>query len=256
MEIEIVVAVIGLSGIAISSILGSLGYFLKSRIESKKNARKVLYYLLEIRHSIRSSLVDPNESYKEFCEFMESSLAKRGLPIGRADVEPLIGPLLLAHFTNMINSTKPELNERLLESYENALSELSYINPVVAYRLRGRESLQEAINHTRQYATELESTLAAHGTETLAEMEKELLNFGKKVRKDTIKEMCSEIDKDVLSVAKICGIYDYYSCRKIIRSNPKLKSSMDSPEIHLMLDQMVAIVKNAVSKASFNTSPD
>jgi hypothetical protein len=180
MEIEIIVAVIGLSGIAISSSLGLLGYFLKIRIEYKKNARKVLYYLLEMRHSIRSSLVDPNESYREFCEFMEAALARRGLTIDRADVEPLLGTLLLNHFTNMINSTKTVLNERLLESYENSLSELSYINPVVAYRLRGRETLQQAINHTRQYANELESTLIAHRKETLAEMEKELLEFGKK----------------------------------------------------------------------------
>lgn len=249
MEIEIIVAVIGLTGIAISSILGSLGYFLKSRIESKKNARKVLYYLLEIRHSIRSSLVDPNESYIEFCEFMESALAKRGLITNRTDVEKIIGPLILTHFTNMINSTKPELNESLLESYENALSELSCINPVVAYQLRGRETLQQAINHTREYATELEPILIAHQAETLGKIEKELLDFNNKIRKDTVNEMCSEIDEDVLSVAKICGLNDYYSCRKIIRSNAKNKNLMDIPETHLILDQMVAIINNAAPKS-------
>jgi hypothetical protein len=65
--------------------------------------------------------------------------------------------------------------------------------------------------------------------------------------------MCSEIDKDVLLVAKICGFYEYYSCRKLTKSNSKHKSSMDTPEIHLMLDQMVAIVKNAASKASIGS---
>jgi hypothetical protein len=40
--------------------------------------------------------------------------------------------------------------------------------------------LQQVINHTREYATELESTLIAHKKETLDEIEKELLGFGKK----------------------------------------------------------------------------
>ncbi|CAE6927414.1 conserved protein of unknown function [Ectopseudomonas oleovorans] len=238
---------LALAGIALAALLSALGYFLKTRIEAKKSARKVLYYLLEIRFSIRSSLIDPAEIYKEFSTFTEKEFAKREMEIDRPTIERLIGPLMLGHFTNLANAVKVELDDKVLVPYEEALSEFSQINPVLAYKLKGREQLQKVISHTSDYNLALETTLKPLFAEENSQITQEIFELSRDQAKESAKSLCAEIDLDIIAVAKNCGISDYLACRKLISLPNKKNTNIDMPQLTKHIDQYAAIIKEQSS---------
>lgn len=244
MDIE---SAFALAGIALAALLSALGYFLKTRIEAKKSARKVLYYLLEIRFSIRGSLIDPAEIYEEFSEFMEKELTKRQLEMDRSAAEKVIAPLILGHFTNLSNAIRVQLDEKILAPYEEALSDFSQINPVLAYKLKGREQLQQVISHTSDYNSALEATLKPLFDEHESQMTQEIFELSRARNKEAIKSLCSEIDLDIIAVAKNCGIFDYLTCRKLISLPNKKNTSPDIPQLSKYLDEYAAMVKEQSS---------
>lgn len=244
MDIE---SALALAGIALAALLSALGYFLKTRIEAKKSARKVLYYLLEIRFSIRNSLIDPREVYEEFSTHMEKELTKRGIAVDRPAIDSLIGPLILEHLANIADAVKVQINEKILTPYEAALSDFSEINPVLAYTLKGREQLQQVILHTANYATTLEAVLEPLFNKEKSDVDSRLLEYSRLQNKDMIKSICSEIDYDIIAVAKNCGIFDYLACKKLINRPSKKNIETDIPQLSKYLDECAAMIKEQPS---------
>lgn len=246
MELEIIVAIIGLFGIAASALLGALGYFLKTRADSKKSARKVLYYLLEIRHAIRISLFDPADAYKKFGDTLEKGLLKRGIRVDRETTENLVGSMILQHFNNVAEASEVQLNEKIIEPYESALDEFSQIKPVLAYRLKGRERLQKVLSHTSNYSQQLVSMASLQLSSETNSSDARLLEYAKSQGKKSVSDMFSDMDDDILSVAWSCGIKEYFSCRALIRSSTQQPQiEFDIPQINEYLDECAAMIKGA-----------
>lgn len=127
-------------GTAVSAVIAALSYWAKTRHDRRRATRVVLYYLLEVHHlaqRIQFGLKDFPTRYISYCR---EALAKRGMTMSDSDAAAVSLGLqqIVRQFTTSESSV---LSAALAEPFEKALAELSREDPVLAFKLRGRDQL-------------------------------------------------------------------------------------------------------------------
>lgn len=252
MDIQILVSIIGLSGAA---ILSSAAYFYKSLAESKRSARKVLYYLLEIRYAINTSLIDPKLLYEQYISSCIEGLSKRGIPAKREELEPSVGHYIYNHLVNITDSVKTEIDEKIIAPYEHSLLQLAETDPILAYKLRGKERIQQAIIHTTQYTSTLESEFLPNLPPNTDEINTALKNFSSSQKYGVIKDIETYFNDQIIMVAKSCGLIEYLKCKKALKKPLNQTRNIDASDIDEMLGNVLDNLTAEIAKAHAQPVP-
>lgn len=236
--------------IAFAALISAFAYLYKNRMESKRSARKVLYYLLEIRYSINTSLIDPNAIYEQYISQCLETLSKRIGIINREQLELLVGKYIHEHFVNIAEPIRTEIDERILIPYEQSLLELAEVDPITAYKLRGKERIQEAITHTQKYSKTLESEILPNLPFANDNMNSALKEFSTSQHNDALNGIENCFNDQILMVAKSCSFVDYLKCKKILKSSIDQSSDIDFSELTNLLDELLEIYKAQLAKTN------
>lgn len=242
MDIENVLA---LAGITLAALLSAVGFFWRNRIEIKKSTRKVLYYLLEIRYAIHTSLLDPEQTYIEYIKDMSSTFETRKIKIDTEELSNLVGPVIKQHLRNINDTIRTNIDEKILAPYESALLELATINPVLAYQLKGKERIQELLSHNKNYISHLNTELLPNLFSGFEHGKQALANIGQSRHDQNAKELATELDKDILMVSKNCGIIDYLRCKKALKHSALATTKIDTSELNEFIDECLNALSNA-----------
>lgn len=136
------------------ALIAALSYWAKTRHERRRSTRTVLYYLLEMHHVVHR-VQATNESFKsEFIQEFRAALQSRGLALNDAEAASAMKQAspVLARFGRMqIESTVSESGE----AFSKALADLSREDPLLAFRLRGRDQLLLLRRKIEGFVTEL-----------------------------------------------------------------------------------------------------
>lgn len=243
MEIPVMAAWVGVAGLVVPSCFASAGYVYRTRQESKRSARKVLFYLLEIRHALKASLYNTEKLTAEYVEQALGIFDDKGIPIRNTPIlEILVRPMIGSHIENMIDANKPEVNEKLLDQYEKALLEFAEVNPVGAYLLKGREGFETILIHNENYM------------ETCAEMIFPLLEgnpflekvveLKEEVSSEASADLMSEMNAFVKGLSEHCGRADRKKCYKIINS----EDETDFSNVVLKINDFADTMKEFISE--------
>jgi hypothetical protein len=144
-------------GILITAGLGVLGYLLKLRLQRKESARTVLFHLLEIRQQLLIEQPKLDKMVDEFQSELHGILGERpNLKALVANQIPRehIAALLASMFDGLVRA-----DQKLLDSYENALFEYSRIDPLLTHRVRGMKLLPKVSENFSNVATSLIDTM-------------------------------------------------------------------------------------------------
>jgi len=248
MDPKITAALIGSFGIFLSASLAYVGFAYKSRLEIKRSARKVLFLLLEIRHETIRSMFDPKDAADKYFEYMSERMEEKGYPMGDADSNNPLREVITTHFENMFSAMKVDIHTRLLEPFDDSLSEFSTINPVLAYRLRGKEKLEKLISHTHTYEQNYKNEIESQIKQTW--LKDAIFNSTSDLKEETLAELVEDLDSDILILAKYCGFKDYRSSKKLLsNSNLKAKGFDFSGADHL-IDNVIAQIMEASKVAN------
>lgn len=237
--------IIALIGVVLAALMSSAGYLYRNQTEHKKSARKVLYLLLEIRHSIIASLFDPDEATNEYVIHYTKRLNKKGIEATPENFTDNLKGMVSVHFHNIVSSLKTDIEARLLNPFEEALFELAAINPVLAYQLRGKEKLEKLVAHTNQYQFKV--------TEQVENIEeawarKVMLELSSDFKKDALNELSDTLNKDVLTLAKSCGWLDYWKCKTALDKGTSNKNKYDFEELDIWIDKLLEKLVEAANK--------
>lgn len=138
------------------ALIAALSYWAKTRHERRRSTRTVLYYLLEMHHVVHR-VKAANDSFKsEFIEEFKAALRKRGLTVNDGDAAAAMKQAapVLARFGRMqIETTVAESGE----AFSKALADLSREDPLLAFRLRGRDQLLILHRKIETFLTEFET---------------------------------------------------------------------------------------------------
>ena len=210
----VIASLIGVAGLAFAALLSSIGYFYRGRVESKRSARTVLYLLLEIRHALGASFFNAEKAKDEYIKHYISRLKEKGVDADRRDHDLQIGSLVEDHFSKLAKASKTDIKERLIQPFEEALSELSQISPVLAYRLRGKEKLELIAKLNSSYLDDFKEGLINNIKEEWARTA--MLEFAQEMESEALKRMSENLDQEISILSKHCGWIDSCKCKGVL----------------------------------------
>lgn len=235
-----VAGIVGIAGIVIAALLSSFGYLYRVRLEGKRSARRLLYVLLELRHTIMASLFDPKTATEEYISHCSFKMNKTTTSPSNSQFPPELKELISQHFYNIIDATRTNIETRLLPQFEDALDEMSQINPVLAYTLKGREKIEGLISHTNDYQ---ENFLDLYSKAGVGEKVIEgMMNASVCLKNDAFGEIADGLDKDVISLAKFCGWRDVRNCRRVLNDGFNNDNKYDFAELDDVLETCMAMM--------------
>ncbi|MFC3150065.1 hypothetical protein ACFOEK_03415 [Litoribrevibacter euphylliae] len=254
LDVKVIVALIGVCGILITALLSSFGYLFKTRVETKKSARKVLYLLLEIRYAIINSLFDPEDAAKAYFEHLFKRIKEKGIPVEPSEIEGSMHDLVKTHFHNIISAMRTDIHENLLTPFEETLLDLATVKPVLAYRLRGKEKLEAVMSHTNNYLQSYEEKISEHiEQEWLQEV---LFSSSDELKEENISELIALLDEDITLLAKHCGFIDYRECRQALQKKKIEPHEYDFSELDVFIDKILIKIIEAANKSIQPTASD
>lgn len=210
LDTTIIAAAIGVLGTCLAALLASAGYIFKTRQETRRSVRKVLYCLLELRSALSSYRLDANDATDKFIKCAMQRMADRW-GMSATDCTDEVRTILANHFSNMILALRPEIDETLIEQLESALLEMAQSHPILAFRIRGKEKLEAALSLTKTYHETVHANVIAGINDELAK--EKISNVGRAFEADVIDHAIKRLNEDILQVAWTSGIFHYLRCR-------------------------------------------
>ncbi|WP_448553331.1 hypothetical protein [Thalassotalea montiporae] len=244
MDSKVIAALIGLAGISLGAFLGGIGYYLKTRAERTKVKKLVLYHLLEIRHFIKVSATNPNAIAQEYFKLCNKYFKSKGFS-DENEIPKEIVKLISGHLQNLFIAQKPKITKEFIELYENSLVELCKDEPVLAYMLKGKENISHLLEAQSLYIENFsEIEMFSSTAELKAFFSKEIddANFS------AISSLIEDLDNEITTVAKKCGIITRLECRKVIRNGISQEVSLDEKELTAAFDKLFQNALDAAAK--------
>jgi hypothetical protein len=221
-------------GGAASTLIAALSYWAKTRHEGRRATRTVLYYLLEVHHTVNRTHEVARSLPDKFMTVMRSSLQRKGVSITEAEwalAKTQVFPVL----REFMSAELVELLTTLRDPLERALAELARENPVLAFRIRGRDQITLLNEKIQKFAGSSVGTDAA----TMATFETFIRDVALKELQDAI--YAASFACDVLTLCKV-----HLSIRRSRRPLSEDDSEMEA-FIESMLANIGATNNNATS---------
>jgi hypothetical protein len=236
-DVKVIAAVIALFGVFLASVLSAGAYFYKVRVEAQKSTKKSLYYLLEIRYFILTSLFDPEKATEAYLEHYSEHLSAKGIRLTRQDFEDSLVDLIRGHFENIITTLKAKVENDLVQPYEESLLELATINPVLAYSLKGREKLGELLSQAKSYSESVpENINIPEGMEWLTDM---MPDISTEMSGKAVEESLSQLEDDITALAKTCGRHTYKNTKEMLKKRLAFDDKDTFSELDSYMDHVI-----------------
>lgn len=137
-----------------STLTAVFAYLYKVRSDSKKDARYVLYLLLDFRKVLLSYKLQMDKAGDAAAVAASEALKKSGGEVSAEDLEE--AKLVLGQFYGDLNSIMFRYKDQLFtERFEQALSELAKTDPLRAYRIRSHRFMVEMAGAQEQFLNEV-----------------------------------------------------------------------------------------------------
>ncbi len=195
--------ILPLIGVALGWLLAESGKIFTDKRQDKRKLKKLLFFLLELRHHFAKEL-SIEIGLDKYLETMKSKLATK-LGVDKNDSEFNLGidawkPIL----QQLLIKTMKQNNkfEYLSENIDKIFIDLAEIFPILAYDLNGQHNIKERLNRVDNYFNEIKSM-----TDEIPFDLKQWINpkLTKELLKDldeSIEKIAKQIDKKTLTLSK------------------------------------------------------
>ncbi|WP_206483421.1 hypothetical protein [Thalassotalea sp. G2M2-11] len=235
--------VASLAGVSVGALLGGIGYYLKSRSERLKAKRTVLFHLLEIRHLLVTSNIDPNDIADKYIEYSEAYFNKIGLPEEEKMPAELVN-MIKDHLCRIVSTQRPKIDEDFIKSYETSLKELCKDEPVLAFRLKGLDNVNSLLDAQEAYESNVSNSEFFSQVSTLKEHMSEQL---KNANFSAMSKLIDGYNEDILNVSWSCDLVTWYKCRKIVKAKVSneicFKETGLDKELDNMFQELLSVLK-------------
>lgn len=123
----------------------ALGYLYKQSFERRKITRVTLYYLLEMHHRLARCNYGLSRFSEDYTLKIENRLAKQGRSFGCGEREKFLQvteKMMQAFMLRQLDGIQKELSE----PYRTSLAALAKEDPILAFELKGKESIEGLVS--------------------------------------------------------------------------------------------------------------
>lgn len=234
---------LGAAGTAFSAFIAACGYWFKLLRDRRRTTRHVLYYLLELRHRLSAVVALTAHFPDDYLTAASRSLKELGIELSDSDSLDLARALRIM-LRDFATSNLEKLSREILVPYEAALLELAKDDPVLAFMLKGRESLSGPTKLIESIQKPLGSDLdPGLKDELLAQLE------GK-----ARKEMLNDMEAVVQLVARRCGVFTGYRVKRLIKEQTEARKTVTSGTgVTEIIHEMVQHAAPAIARKNQNS---
>jgi hypothetical protein len=252
MDAKVIASIIALVGVAIAALLSASGYLYRVRADRKKTSKHVLYYLLEIRHALKTNLFDGNKAAQDYLSCCRVHLKSKGIKDNDSSIYSKLTKLIGTHFNSIAAECRSKMGEDFIKPFESALIELSKDKPVLAHTLKGKEQLHNLISLNDSYCASIKDIENFPSSGIADEI---LPNELSKAQFDAVETLIKDIDADILEVSKNCDRTTYKQCQKIL--SQKLEKDVNFTELGLekFLDSILEKFVEAIEEQQKQSTP-
>ncbi|GAA80109.1 hypothetical protein [Pseudoalteromonas sp. BSi20495] len=152
---KIIAALITAATALIIASTGAFAFFYRSRRDDKRNAKKVLFLLLEVRHAIKLKTLPIDEVAKEYCDYAAKKLSsftpeESSISIDNFDLRSIEKQL-----SEQLASIEESLTDSVIPALNDKLTDLAEDNPILAFKIRGRDNFLKLFETSKTQITNL-----------------------------------------------------------------------------------------------------
>jgi hypothetical protein len=211
-----------------SALLAAVSYWAKTTHERRRVTRTVLFYLLELHHHVSRTLIAVTIIDQVLLSEFRTALAAKGLTLNEAEGEVAL-TLAMPIFEKFgLEEIKSAVTETAA-AYEKALADLARENPILAFRLRGRDQAALLGNRMRGFVS-VAGAVPSGQPQPLAA---EIAQFDRMF----LKLSAEELRNAIRATAWGCDLLTHIKVWFLIRASEKESDS--SPELRQVVRRLV-----------------
>lgn len=193
MSDTLIASITSVVSLSIGWLLNEFGSWFKERRENKRISKNVLYHLLEIHYSIRK--LDISKEINAISEITMRAIPKEehieGLKDGLNKVyQTMLGSLLEQNVSE-------ELDD-LEDDYLNSVESLSTIDPVLAYRLKGKTKILQGFDIINQSINNLQKIVGEMDATSIQQQEAMI----SMLKPEILQKLITDIEEEIIDIAK------------------------------------------------------
>lgn len=184
-------------GVIVGACVSAIGYFVRTREERLRNLRRCLFALLEIWNDLRrSSLIDLDMWINTFLNEAEKRYPGEQVT---AEAEALYKNLLRPYVAELLSMLPTSSSQQNQEIFAAAINTLSQEEPLLAYKLNGRQDLKATLSALDQYCLNAQRVLPTLVSDPNAGPFYEALVGN--LNRASVKETIADLEKDILAIS-------------------------------------------------------
>nr|WP_024593200.1 hypothetical protein [Pseudoalteromonas sp. TB13] len=201
-DTKIIAALITAATALIIASTGAFAFFYRSRRDDKRNAKKVLFLLLEVRHAIKLKTLPIDEVAQEYCDYAAKKLSSFAPEESNISIENLDLQPIKKQLSEQLASIEESLTDSVIPTLNDKLTDLAEDNPILAFKIRGRDNFLKLFETSKTQIT----NLAIPNTGLPTDIEKVFLERIAKITLIRVaKESNRHIDDAIHKIARYCG---------------------------------------------------
>ncbi|MEM6509814.1 hypothetical protein [Pseudoalteromonas sp. S1688] len=217
-DTKIIAAIIAAIITLTIALTSAIAFFYRASRDNKRNAKKVLFLLLEVRHAIKLKTLPIDEVAKEYCEYAAKKFNSFTTEEVNISTDNFDLQLIKSQLSEQLASIEESLTDSVIPALNDKLTDLAEDNPILAFKIRGRDNFLKLFEISKTQLT----NLAIPNTGLPSDIEKALLERLAKIMLVRVaKESNQHIDDAIYEIARYCG-------RSQLRKWQKLKQETAS----------------------------
>lgn len=219
-----------LVSVALGWFLNELGQWLRTRKEDKKTKKQVLFYLLET-HFIFIQL-DTFEIKELLNKKALSFIPKEDQT---EELKLQIDQLFARTLKGLSQENVSDKLDQIEEQYSYAVAELAKVDPITAYRLKGKTKILETMEMLHDHFEELKGNFP--GDEDI--FEKQIAITMDEVEPTVFIENLKEIENEIKSIAFSINFWTWIEAKKTLRRMKNRVKNEGEERIDSLLEKLI-----------------
>lgn len=202
--------------VLIPLLAASIAYLIRTNTEQTRVVKKVLYYLLEIRHKTRFLEPLPKEQFEKFASEYCQELKNNGIE-GEALPPPETLRQIMEWVFNQITQQQAALTPEFIKNYQSTLETLAGTQPVLAFVLNGSEQLSGLMQNLEALNADVLRKLPYDEDEPI-DIEEVIQAINHESKEGNVRVVREPIDQLIRCVSWKCGILHWWRTRRVLKA--------------------------------------
>ncbi len=224
---EVYAAVIGL---LIGAAIAAAGFLFKRRADNLSKIHEALFQLLELYAAIRMSFpVDIEQNLEWYFEVAHEVFPDAEIEKHKLELKEVFLPTILEASKKI---TKPD-EGYLIDEYRSAISRISSIAPVLAFRLSSNRSIKNLFSQIDQYNNNVMELI----NDEISKEDNEQINFmTRAMKKRVYNDAAKTLKKDIVILSMRCGFLSFaYLIKRLYFTKAQTMESIMKEEYRWLL---------------------